>query len=69
MARQRILAGIALFLIMVGLVLVFLAHPSCLVVEDPGFEVVKLLCDLVKDAGDRAALTGLGAFADRARAS
>ena len=47
----------------------FLAHPSCLVVEDPGFEVVKLICDLVKDAGDRAALTGLGAFADRARAS
>jgi peptidoglycan/xylan/chitin deacetylase (PgdA/CDA1 family) len=47
----------------------FLAHPSCLVVEDPGFEVVKLICDLVTDAGDRAALTGLGAFADRARAS
>jgi peptidoglycan/xylan/chitin deacetylase (PgdA/CDA1 family) len=47
----------------------FLAHPSCLVVEDPGFEVMKLICELVTDAGDRAAITGLGAFADRARAS
>ena len=34
----------------------FLAHPSCLVVEDPSFEVVKLICDLVKDAGDTAAV-------------
>ncbi|HUR54096.1 MAG TPA: polysaccharide deacetylase family protein, partial [Gemmataceae bacterium] len=32
----------------------FLAHPSCLVVEDPTFEAVKLICDLVKDAGDKA---------------
>ena len=47
----------------------FLAHPSCLVVEDPGFEAVKLICDLVKDAGDRAALTDLGAFAERGRAA
>src|SRR5213083_1220611 len=37
----------------------FLAHPSCLVVEDPTFEAVKLICDLVKDAGERAALVGL----------
>ena len=45
----------------------FLAHPSCLVVEDPSFEVVKLICDLVKDAGDTAAVVGLGAIAARGR--
>ena len=44
----------------------FLAHPSCLVVEDPTFEAVKLICDLVRDAGDRAAVTDLGAIAARA---
>ena len=37
----------------------FLAHPSCLVVEDPSFETVKLICDLVKEAGHRAAIVGL----------
>lgn len=45
----------------------FLAHPSCLVVEDPGFETVKLICSLVKDAGDKAALVGLGDFAARGK--
>jgi hypothetical protein len=45
----------------------FLAHPSCLVVEDPTFEAVKLICSLVKDAGDRAALVGLDAIAKRAK--
>jgi hypothetical protein len=44
----------------------FLAHPSCLVVEDPTFEVVKLICGLVRDAGPRAALVGLDRFAARA---
>ncbi len=43
----------------------FLAHPSCLVVEDPKFETMKLICDLVRAAGDRAALTDLGAIAAR----
>ncbi len=43
----------------------FLAHPSCLVVEDPTFEAVKLICDLVKDAGDKAAVVGLDAIAKR----
>jgi hypothetical protein len=33
------------------------------VVEDPKFEAVKLLCDLVRRAGDRAALATLGAAA------
>jgi peptidoglycan/xylan/chitin deacetylase (PgdA/CDA1 family) len=46
----------------------FLAHPSCLVVEDPTFETVKLICDLVKEAGpERAAITGLSAFAERGK--
>jgi peptidoglycan/xylan/chitin deacetylase (PgdA/CDA1 family) len=43
----------------------FLAHPSCLVVEDPTFEGVKLICDLVKDAGDKAAVVGLDTIAKR----
>jgi len=45
----------------------FLAHPSCLVVEDPHFETIKLICELVNKAGDRAAIVGLDAFAERAR--
>jgi hypothetical protein len=45
----------------------FLAHPSCLVVEDPTFETVKLVCALVKDAGERAAVVGLDAMATRAK--
>lgn len=47
----------------------FLAHPSCLVVEDPTFEAVKLICELVAAAGDRAAITDLGAFAARGSAA
>lgn len=45
----------------------FLAHPSCLVVEDPTFETVKLICDLVKDAGEKAAVVDLGAIAARGK--
>jgi peptidoglycan/xylan/chitin deacetylase (PgdA/CDA1 family) len=45
----------------------FLAHPSCLVVEDPTFETMKLICSLVKEAGDRAAITDLAALAARAK--
>lgn len=44
-------------------VFVLLAHPSCLVVEDPQFETIKLICDLVRDAGDRATLCGLDTIA------
>ena len=44
----------------------FLAHPSCLVVEDPHFETIKLICELADKAGDRAAIVGLDAFAQRA---
>ena len=43
------------------------AQYSCLVVEDPHFETVKLICDLVNKAADRAAIVGLDAFAERAR--
>ena len=50
----------------VGGVFDFLAHPSCLVVEDPKFETVKLICDLVDRAGDRAAIIDLDAIAERA---
>lgn len=43
----------------------FLAHPSCLVVEDPNFETVKLICDLVNDAGQQAKIVDLGTIAKR----
>lgn len=49
-----------------GAVFDFLAHPSCLGVVDPKFEAVELLCDLVKQAGDRAALASLDDLATRA---
>ncbi|MFM8220732.1 MAG: polysaccharide deacetylase family protein [Planctomycetaceae bacterium] len=41
----------------------FLAHPSCLGVVDPRFETLDLICDLVKQAGDRAAIVDLDAVA------
>jgi len=47
----------------------FLAHPSCLVVEDPDFEAIKLICQKVKQAGSRAAIVDLDSIARRARAS
>lgn len=46
-----------------GAVFDFLAHPSCLVVEDPQFETIKLICRLVREAGDQAALVGLDTIA------
>lgn len=49
-----------------GAVFDFLAHPSCLVVEDPEFRSLDLICDLVEAAGDRAAIVDLGTIADRA---
>ena len=45
----------------------FLAHPSCLVVEDPTFETVKLICSLAKDAGEKAAIVGLDMIAARGK--
>lgn len=44
----------------------FLGHPSCLLVEDPEFRSIELICDLVSRAGDRASLVDLGTIADRA---
>jgi peptidoglycan/xylan/chitin deacetylase (PgdA/CDA1 family) len=43
----------------------FLAHPSCLVVEDPKFETIGLICELVQSTGDRAELTDLETIAAR----
>jgi peptidoglycan/xylan/chitin deacetylase (PgdA/CDA1 family) len=45
----------------------FLGHPSCLLATDPGFQTVELICDLVRKAGDRAALVDLGAIAQRVK--
>lgn len=43
----------------------FLAHPSCLVVEDPEFQIARLICRMVDAAGDRAELTTLDRIANR----
>ena len=47
----------------------FLGHPSCLVVEDPNFESIKLICKLVNQAGPRAQLATLDQIAKRVRPS
>ncbi|OYW24348.1 MAG: chitin deacetylase [Planctomycetales bacterium 12-60-4] len=46
-----------------GAVFDFLAHPSCLVVEDPEMASIRLICDLVQKAGDRAQIVGLDRIA------
>ncbi len=43
----------------------FLAHPSCLGVIDREFRTIELICELVRKAGDRAALVDLGTIARR----
>lgn len=43
----------------------FLSHPSCLYVMDPQFRAMELICDLVRQAGDRAAIVELEAIARR----
>jgi hypothetical protein len=45
----------------------FLGHPSCLCVTDPEFRTIDLICDLVRKAGDRAAIVGLDQLAARAK--
>jgi peptidoglycan/xylan/chitin deacetylase (PgdA/CDA1 family) len=50
--------------IQTGSVFDFLAHPSCLVVEDPNLESLKLVCDIVNQSRDRAAIVGLDAIAN-----
>jgi peptidoglycan/xylan/chitin deacetylase (PgdA/CDA1 family) len=44
----------------------YLAHPSCLVVADPAFRSIEMICDLVRAAGDTASLTDLNTIAHRA---
>lgn len=43
----------------------FLAHPSCLYVTDPQFETIEMICELVKQAGDRAKIVDLGVISQR----
>jgi peptidoglycan/xylan/chitin deacetylase (PgdA/CDA1 family) len=43
----------------------FLGHPSCLLVEDPKFETIKLICRLVQEAAGRAEIVDLGTIAAR----
>jgi peptidoglycan/xylan/chitin deacetylase (PgdA/CDA1 family) len=45
----------------------FLGHPSCLVVADPKFRAIDLVCDLVERAKGRAALTDLDTIAARVK--
>jgi len=46
-----------------------LSHPSVLYPNDPDFRVVELVCDLVKQAGDRAAIVDLDTIAKRVAAA
>jgi len=39
-----------------GAVFDFLSHPSVIGVEDPGFETIDMILDIVKSAGDRVAI-------------
>ena len=45
-----------------------LCHPSVLYPSDPEFKVIELVCDLVKKAGDRAAIVDLDAIAQLVKA-
>jgi hypothetical protein len=46
----------------------FLAHPSCLYVVDPEFRAIELICELVREAGDRVAIVDLNSIAARVTA-
>jgi peptidoglycan/xylan/chitin deacetylase (PgdA/CDA1 family) len=50
-----------------GEVFDFLAHPSCLVVEDPQMESLKLICQLAKESGNKGELVGLDKIYERFR--
>lgn len=45
----------------------FLSHPAVLYVKDPEFKAIELICELVKKAGNRAAIVDLGTIAERAK--
>lgn len=50
-----------------GAVFDFLAHPSCLYVADPKFKAIDLICQIVREAGDRAQIVDLGTIAKRVK--
>ncbi len=47
----------------------FLAHPSCLGVVDPGFQVIDMICDLVQRSAGKAEIVSLDTIASRSRQS
>jgi hypothetical protein len=47
----------------------FLAHPSCLGVVDPKFQVIDMICDLVDRSAGKAEIVGLDTIAQRSRES
>ena len=47
----------------------FLAHPSCLGVVDPEFQVIDMICDLVDQSAGRAEIVSLDTIASRSRQS
>jgi peptidoglycan/xylan/chitin deacetylase (PgdA/CDA1 family) len=44
-----------------------LGHPSIMYVEDPEFKTYELICRMVNEAGDRAAIVGLDTIARRVK--
>ncbi len=48
-----------------GAVFDFLSHPSVLSAMDPEFRAIELICDLVKQAGDKAEIVNLDTIAQR----
>ena len=45
----------------------FLCHPSCMYVVDPEFRTIELICNMVRQAGERAAIVTLDRIAERVR--
>ena len=45
----------------------FLSHPSVLYVKDPEFRAVEMICDLARQAGNRAVLTDMATIGQRAK--
>ena len=41
----------------------FFCHPSCMLVEDPKFETVRLICRLAEQVGNRSEVVELDAIA------
>jgi peptidoglycan/xylan/chitin deacetylase (PgdA/CDA1 family) len=50
-----------------GRVFDLLAHPACLYVTDPEFKVIELVCDMVRQSGERAKLVDLAGIANTVR--